>query len=286
VAAEYLLGVPIATGVTPGRPVIVRSVDLRKVTEMNAWLIALAMFSMSASGENDGAAPNVAGMLREFAAAYSDVAPERAAIVVQLTIAPPGKTWQVVVDDTGRADLQEGPSEAAVMTLEMSESTLRTIYNGGMTAFTAGAKGSGADTAPLEMEIHPRAESLQSPKDTLLDFIQHFFVRERPERIVLREESSRVVHGAHAIPLYYASGFRSAWYVVKGGQRLNETGDTNPYPQAFVVISGNGRAKIGDVEVEVRGGESYYIPPNSDHVLWPAPGESLELIWFAWGEGA
>jgi mannose-6-phosphate isomerase-like protein (cupin superfamily) len=74
--------------------------------------------------------------------------------------------------------------------------------------------------------------------------------------------------------------------MIKEGQRLNEPGDTNPFPQAFVIVSGRGRAKIGNAEVDVRAGESYYIPPGSDHVLWPAIGERLELIWLAWGEGA
>ena len=74
--------------------------------------------------------------------------------------------------------------------------------------------------------------------------------------------------------------------MVKRGQRLNEPGDTNPFPQAFVIISGAGFAKIGPDTVRVRANEAYYIPPLSDHVLWTLDDEPVVLIWMAWGEGA
>jgi len=43
---------------------------------------------------------------------------------------------------------------------------------------------------------------------------------------------------------------------------LNEPGETNPFPQAFVFIVGEGYAKIGGVTVPVKAGEAYYIPPE------------------------
>jgi mannose-6-phosphate isomerase-like protein (cupin superfamily) len=86
--------------------------------------------------------------------------------------------------------------------------------------------------------------------------------------------------------LFYHPGFRSAWYLIKKGERLNEPGDTNPFPQGFIFISGEGFAKIGEETVPVRAGEAYYIPPGSDHVVWTESDQPLELIFLAWGEGA
>jgi mannose-6-phosphate isomerase-like protein (cupin superfamily) len=83
-----------------------------------------------------------------------------------------------------------------------------------------------------------------------------------------------------------APGMRSAWYLLKKDERLNEPGDINPFPQAFIFISGEGFAKIGDKTIRTKAGESYYIPPNSDHVVWTESKESLVLIFLAWGEGA
>ena len=251
-----------------------------------AWLGALAVAVGGAGGAGGSGGPGIGEMLQEFTAAYSDVVPFDVAFVVQLDISPPGESWYVSIQDGGILDLRQGTHDMPAMTIAMSERTLGRVHQGDITAFTAGAKGSGADTAPLELEFHAAAEQLVDPRGTMLGFIQRFFVRERPERIMLGEEHSRVVHGAHAIPLYYASGFRSGWYKIRDGEHLNEPGDTNPYPQAFIIVSGCGRAKIGDAEVDVRSGESYYIPADADHVLWPAPGESLEVIWLAWGEGA
>jgi mannose-6-phosphate isomerase-like protein (cupin superfamily) len=254
-----------------------------------AWLLsvlALVLVATSLALAEEGNAPSVGDMLREFAAVYSEVPAESTVVVVQLKIAEPDEAWYVLVSPGGPAELNEGFHESPAITISMSKSTLERIHRGEITAFTAGGKGSGADTAPLEMEFHAPAGNLADPKGTVLGFLQHFFTATRPERIMLGEDHSRVVHGAHAIPLYYAPGFRSAWYKVKEGQRLNEPGDTNPYPQAFVIISGRGHAKIGECGVEVKAGESYYVPAGADHVLWPAEGEALELIWMAWGEGA
>lgn len=225
-------------------------------------------------------------MLADFASTCAEVAPSEGEIVVQFDVSPPGEHWYVSVDTSGTAVIHRGIHETPLMTLAMSSETMARIHGGGMTAFTAAGKGSGADVAPLEIEFGPAAERIERPKSAMLGFLQHFFARERPERIMLGEEHARVVHGAHGIPLYYAEGFRSAWYLVKAGEQLNEPGDTNPYPQAFVILSGRGSARIGDVELEVAAGESYYIPPDSDHVLRAAPGDTLEVIWMAWGEGA
>ncbi len=253
---------------------------------MIACLAAMAVLAGTVGDDSADPGPSVGEILREFAAAYSEVAPTHVAFVVGIEISPAGDSWYVSVAGDSAVDLNSGVHDAPAMIVTMSQETLRRIHRGAMTAFTAAAKASDADTAPLEVEFRPPAEKLADPKGTLLGFIRQFFVRSRPERILLGDEYSRVLHGAHAIPLYYASGFRSAWYKIEDGQHLNEPGDTNPFPQAFVVVSGRGRAKIGDATVDVRGGESYYIPPGSDHVLWPTPGGSLVVIWFAWGEGA
>jgi mannose-6-phosphate isomerase-like protein (cupin superfamily) len=227
----------------------------------------------------------IEAMLRAFASDYTATCADSIGLITALEIEP-GGTWHVAVEPEGNVKLERGPHPGAAFTLRMSPETMQRIYEGSMTAFTAAAQATGADLAPLQVEVHGPAQELPHPKEAMLGFLQHFFTVGYPERIVLREENSRIVHGANVIPLYYGEGFRSAWYTVKQGQRLNEPGDTNPYPQAFVIISGKGRAKIGDTEVEVQAGESYFIPPDSDHVLWADNGEELVIIWLAWGEGA
>jgi mannose-6-phosphate isomerase-like protein (cupin superfamily) len=224
-------------------------------------------------------------ILSDMAESYSGEVPEEMAFEAQFSIDPGDEHWVIEVGD-GQAKLGRGPDTSAQFVFSLSLETLHSIYNGEMTAMTAGGKGSGADSAPLEFEFTEAAMELADPKGVAFHFLQHFFNRAEPEKILLGEEHSRVVHGANVCALYYAPGFRSAWYMVEKGQRLNEPGDTDPFPQAFVIISGEGLGKIGEETIEIRGGESYYVPPGSDHVIWTEGEEPLVLIWFGWGEGA
>jgi mannose-6-phosphate isomerase-like protein (cupin superfamily) len=155
-----------------------------------------------------------------------------------------------------------------------------------MTAMTAGGKASGSDSAPLELSFADGIEMTGETRVRIYRFLQSFFNTTIPERVLLDEKYSRLVHGGHTIGLYYHLGFRSAWYLLRKGDRLNQPGDTNPFPQAFIFIDGEGSAKIGDRTVNVRAGESYYIPPGSDHVVWTESDRPLVLIWLAWGDGA
>jgi mannose-6-phosphate isomerase-like protein (cupin superfamily) len=168
----------------------------------------------------------------------------------------------------------------------MTADTLRLIYDGKMTAMTAAGKAEASERPPLDVGLAEGLEFTPEIRTQFYTFLYHFFNMSDPERILLGEQYSRMVHGGHVCALYYHPGFRSAWYLLKKGEKLNEPGDTNPHPQAFVFIEGQGFVKIGDKTVRVKAGESYYIPPNSDHVVWTESDKPLVLIYLAWGKGA
>ncbi|MBU7016606.1 MAG: hypothetical protein HXS44_03805 [Theionarchaea archaeon] len=184
----------------------------------------------------------------------------------------------------GEVTIDEGPSENPHLLLVTDIDTLQRISNNEMTALTAAGKARMSDPAPLDWRLPKNAQFTPEIVDNAYYFIQHFFDTTYPEKILLQEKYSRLVHGGHAIPLYYSTGFRSAWYLLKKGEKLNEPGDTNPFPQAFIFINGTGFAEIGDSVIEVEAGESYYIPPYTNHMVWTD--NELVLIWLAWGEGA
>ena len=250
-------------------------------------LILLAFPTAVASQTGEEPAPDtVAGILEHFAREYRGMGSDTSAYVVQFDIRPGDRSWHAEVFPEGGIELEPGMSDRAAFVFATDESTLLDIYHEKMTGMTAAAQATGLDAAPLEVRTNEAAAELANPRRALLGFAQDFFNRSWPERIKLGEEHSRVVHGAHAIPLYYGEGFRSAWYTIEKGQRLNEPGDTNPFPQAFVIISGEGMAKIGDSTIKVHAGESYYIAPGSDHVLWTESEHGITLIWLGWGKGA
>jgi mannose-6-phosphate isomerase-like protein (cupin superfamily) len=62
--------------------------------------------------------------------------------------------------------------------------------------------------------------------------------------------------------MFYHTGFRSGWYQIEMGEKLNDEGDTNPFPQAFVIVQGVGYAKIGEITQDVGAGIAYFIPPE------------------------
>lgn len=241
------------------------------------------------AASSDGSSPGSGDpqqILADLTQRYTPEAPDSLSLVVEFRIQPMGGTWHVVVEPGPQVSVHEGSHDQAAFIFTMTSETLHSIYTGQMTATTALAKASAADNPPLDFHATAAALALSDLRGTMLEFLQRFFNPTIPERTLLGEEHSRVVHGANVIPLYYATGLRSAWYMIKKGQRLNAPGDTNNYPQAFVFISGKGTAKIGDDTVDVHAGESYYIPPGSDHVVWTEDDEPVVLIWLAWGEGA
>ena len=225
-------------------------------------------------------------MLQDMAENFCHKIPDVLSLIVQIDIQPAQQLWHVIVEPGKRVTVGPGSDARARFVLTTTEETLHRIYTGQMTALTAAGRASMSDPALLDFKMGKGLKLTPEIHTELLAFIQRFFNCSDPERILLGEVHARVVHGGHAIPLYYHPGLRSAWYLVKKDDRLNEPGDTNPFPQAFVFISGQGFAKIGDKTIKVRAGESYYIPPGSDHVVWTENDEPLVLIFLAWGEGA
>lgn len=225
-------------------------------------------------------------MLQDMADGFSRKISGDLALRVQLEIQQGPGPWHVIVEPRCRVTVAPGPDPQSHVILVMTERMLRKLYTGQMTALTAGAKASVSDPAPLEYRLGPGQSFSPQLYADMLYFLQHFFTCTEPERIVLDESYARKVHGANAVALFYQPGFRSAWYQVKKGEQLNEPGDTNPFPQAFVFISGVGWTRIGEKTLPVRAGEAYFVPPGSDHIVWTDEEEPVTLLWLAWGEGA
>jgi mannose-6-phosphate isomerase-like protein (cupin superfamily) len=162
------------------------------------------------------------------------------------------------------------------------------IYQGEMTGFTSVGRENMSDKTPLDGAMYrPVTNHLMND---VLFFIQRFFNTSPHDKVILRKENSRIVHGGHAIPLFYQQnddiGVRSAWYLILKGQQVNKPGDINPFPQYFIITKGSGFAKIGNDTLEVKANESYYIAPGLDHIFWNVSDEPIEMIFLAWGKGA
>ncbi|MBN2695981.1 MAG: hypothetical protein JXR38_00405 [Bacilli bacterium] len=167
---------------------------------------------------------------------------------------------------------------------ELTTEVFAKIMRKEIEAFTAAGKADIRDRAMLDWHAGPGFK--YTKMNAIYAMMMFFFNYDETKTIPLGPEYSRLVHGAHAIPLFYHLGFRSAWYQVQKGEKMNSEGDTNPFDQAFIIISGTGKAKIGDNFIDLRCNRAYHIPKDSDHVVWTDSDEPLTMIWLAWGQGA
>lgn len=206
--------------------------------------------------------------------------------ILQIEVQPENQRWHVDFQ-RGEGWLQ-GSSEQAFLVVITSSETLRQLYAGDLSPMTAIGREHYSDPAPLDIrpgkgvELIPGSPLFQE----LLGFVQRFFSRFQPEKIEMGFKHARTIHGGSVVGLFYGLGFRSAWYGLRKGERLNNPDDTNPFPQAFVFLAGSGMAQLGEITCAVRAGEVYHIPPGSVHMVWNENEQPLELLFLAWGDQA
>ncbi len=170
--------------------------------------------------------------------------------------------------------------------IKLTEETLTKLSIGAYSPLTAAGRANVHEPAPLDFELPPGKQFSMELYHAIIQFIQRFFNPFVPEKIFIDPNNTRKVHGADVVALFAGEGFRSGFYSVKKGDRLNEPSDTNPFPQAFIILSGEGKAKIGSIVTDLLPNQAIYVPPNSEHTIWTEKDEPVTLIWFAWGKGA
>jgi len=230
--------------------------------------------------------PTTFEMLQEMAAIFAEKVNEEVDLTIQFKLTPDNKEWFLSLKPGHPMIITETCQKEPQIIFSFSKETISRVYTGEITGLTAMGRENMSDQTPLDFSLGKGVRMTPALMQQLLSFVQRFFNPTHPEKINLDKTSARLVHGGWAIPLFYHSGFRSAWYQLDKGQKINEPGDVNPFQQAFVIYSGHGYAKIGENSLEVHAGEAYYIPPQSDHILWNEDPEPLQLIYLAWGEKA
>ena len=229
---------------------------------------------------------NAGEILQAMATAYERKGSPGAPVAVSFDIDEGTETWSLVASLEEGPHLEAGEHVSPEFIVVTSTEVLQRLYAGGISPLTAAGREAMHQETPLNFRFPEGVAPGQALYHRIVLFVQRFFNPHPGERIRVSEDASRVVHGGNVVGLYADVGFRSAWYLLKPGEQLNEPGDTNPFPQAFVILSGSGTADIAGMPHDLEPNTAYFIPPGSEHVVRPSADGPLMLIWLAWGEGA
>ncbi|HSM18563.1 MAG TPA: cupin domain-containing protein [Gemmatimonadales bacterium] len=167
--------------------------------------------------------------------------------------------------------------------------TLRKLDAGELNPRTALGKTRHSDPAPMDIDpTHPDVVWDDAFNRRVNAVANHFWIRGTPEFLAFNPGASRVLHGANAVLLHYAQGFRSVWYQIEPGQHINaDPGDqVNPFPSLFIFVNGKAKARIGGVETDVERGTATLIPAGVSHEFWNPSEAPFEFILIMFGEGA
>jgi len=181
----------------------------------------------------------------------------------------------VIADSLTVEEGAENPTLRLILTRELLERALR----GEVDLFALAGRSRMDEKRPVDFEFTDR-ERVRESMECLYRLATFFLIPGRVKTRALRVDLAGTAHGARPIPLVYWRNLRTAWYHVPSGSVLNEAGETDPWPQAFIVLRGSGQMVIGNFELDIEPQRVYYVPRNITHQIRAA--DDVELIWLAW----
>jgi len=215
--------------------------------------------------------------LAEEAEPYLDLMKtEGGDVRIAVTLTDSGEGAALVVGDGITVAEEQGEPD---IRLTMEKRVFEGILRGGADFGALIGRSKMSDVRPINFELL-NMERAAVASEVLKAMMTFFFTPGRVKVKALRPELAGEAHGAHPIPLVYWDGVRFAWYAVRAGEVLNEEGERDPYPQAFVILRGRGVFVIDDARLELRRNTVIYVPPNSVHQI--RADEDVEAIWIAW----
>jgi len=225
-------------------------------------------------------------LLEAFAKTYEEKRSDHAPVIFNVKLRDEGAILTVDLTEPGTPRIVEGAHPEAFHTFVTDVDTLEKMHSGELGPGTASGKEHVGQPSPLDSEL-PEGESWTMERIYRAIEVAHpFFNPFNPEKIRFGEEHARFVHGGHAVVFFYARGFRSAWYSIHQGERVNSEEHANPFPSGIIVLSGRASGRIGGKEIELQAHEAYLIPAGATHTFWNEHEEPLTAIYLAWGEGA
>ena len=187
-----------------------------------------------------------------------------------------GETATLVLSET--PVVLEGLVDTSVTTT-LTKNILEQIIRGEADAFALAGRSHISEKRPIDFKDFDKSrmgEIMEAIKGLGTFFLNPGRIKTRSLQLDLAGEA----HGARPIPIVYWKGLRFAWYHLPAGSTLNEAGEKDPWPQAFVVLHGNGLLHIEDEVLAIKPNTAYYIPRSSLHQIKAET--DVQLLWIAW----
>lgn len=204
------------------------------------------------------------------------IKPEKGEIRVCVELSDMDEAATLVLRETVEA--LEGAVKPDIK-ISMNRQILEDIVEGRADAFALAGRGKADEKRAIEFKVYTKERS-KEVWEAVRALLTYFFTPGKVKAKCLVPAMAGDAHGAHPIPLVYWDGMRYSWILVKRGETLNEEGEKDPWPQAFIILEGKGRAVVADLEFEIKPHTAVYIPTNSTHKI--AAEEDVKLLWLAW----
>lgn len=199
------------------------------------------------------------------------------------------KVQQFVITLTNEpvAKLEARETKKFDLGFELDLGTLERLHSGELNALTAMAQARGDDPIPLVPKFPPNFEWTSDTRGYIIPLMFHFWNRHWPEMVAFGAEHARKVHGALSTIFFYDSGLRSGWYRVEPGMHVNENVEdqVNNFHTFLIVTKGSLLSKLDGIKVELKAGQSVFIPAGMSHEFW-SEREAGEFVILMFGEGS
>ena len=215
--------------------------------------------------------------LLEDSELYADllhIFPEDINVGIELT--DTAETATLVLGE--KQSVEEGLQDIAFK-ITLTSDILGKIMKREADAFALAGRSHIKEKRPIDFELLDQKrfpEIMETIKGLATFFLNPGKIKTKQLQLNLAGEA----HGARPIPIVYWKGLRYAWYHIPADSILNEDGEKDPWPQAFLVLKGNGKVHILDEVLELQPEVVYYIPRNCTHQVHAK--EDVELLWIAW----
>lgn len=224
-------------------------------------------------------------MLSTWAGSFIEKVPQGYADTLNFFLQDTGESWYIPISG-GSYQVIRGENPKARIVVTGSYQTYHKLYTGQLNGMTAVARASIRNPAPLDFILKNDMSIRDLDMNDLYFKASNFFNAHPHNKVILGRDHARKVHGGYAVGLYYSIGYRSAYYTIRRGETINESGEKDPWQQSFIIISGQGYAQLGQDTIPLKANEAYYIKPNIYHKVWTDSEEGVSLIWNAWGKEA